>query len=286
MNGGVDMSIKIITDSGSDLPKEIIEKNNIKVIPLEVTINNQTYLDSVDINSEQFYKKMSKSKELPKTASPSPQKFLEEFNCKEENIFIITLSSQLSSTYNNALLAKQIYLDENDDKNIYVIDSLSASVGEGLVVLKLIDLLENSKSYEQIAIKASNYAKKCQVYFLLETLDNIVKGGRVGKAAGHIASLLSIKLILKSDGNGVVDLAEKVRGSKKAFRRFVSLAGESNDNFDNKTLAIAHANCYQKAVKYKEMIEERYNFKNIIISTIGSTIGTYTGENGLLIAIL
>src|SRR6056297_3820789 len=110
MNGGVDMSIKIITDSGSDLPKEIIEKNNIKVIPLEVTINNQTYLDSVDINSEQFYKKMSKSKELPKTASPSPQKFLEEFNCKEESIFIITLSSQLSSTYNNALLAKQIYL--------------------------------------------------------------------------------------------------------------------------------------------------------------------------------
>jgi DegV family protein with EDD domain len=280
------MSVKIITDSGSDLPIEIIKKNNIKVIPLEITINNETFLDSVNISNEEFYKKMSECEELPKTASPSPQKFIKEFNCKEDHIFIVTLSSKLSSTYNNAILAKKLYEDENDDKHIYIIDSLSASVGEGLVVLKLIELLENESNYNTIANQTIEFAKKGQVYFLLETLDNIVKGGRIGKAAGHIASLLSIKLILKSDGNGVVDLAEKVRGSKRAFNRFVNLIGDKGNDFENKTLAIAHANCYQKALKYKEMVENKYNFKDIIISTIGATIGTYSGDDALLIAFL
>jgi DegV family protein with EDD domain len=183
-------------------------------------------------------------------------------------------------------LAKKLYEDENDDKNIYIIDSLSASVGEGLVVLKLIDLLGNESNYNTIANQTIEFAKKGQVYFLLETLDNIVKGGRIGKAAGHIASLLSIKLILKSDGNGVVDLAEKVRGSKRAFNRFVNLIGDKGNDFENKTLAIAHANCYQKALKYKEIVENKYNFKDIIISTIGATIGTYSGDDALLIAFL
>lgn len=280
------MSIKIITDSGSDLPKEAIEKHNITVIPLEVRINGEFFLDGINLKSEEFYKKMNQSKDLPKTASPSPQKFLEEFDTPEENIFVVTLSSELSSTYNNAILAKEIFEQENEDKNIYIVDSLSASVGEGLVVLKLAELVNRNIDVEDIFTKAKDYAKECQVYFLLETLDNIVKGGRIGKATGHVASLLSIKLILKSNGSGVVDLAKKVRGSKRAFNKFVTIIGENGTNLEERTLAIAHANCYEKALEFKNQAEEKYNFKNIFISTISATIGTYTGKDGLLISFL
>lgn len=280
------MSIKIITDSGSDLPEEIIKKHNITVIPLEVSIDGETFLDGVDIGCEQFYKKMNQSKSLPKTASPSPQKFIDAFNTPEETIFVVTLSSELSSTYNNAILAKEMYEQENNDKNIYIIDSLSASVGEGLVVLKLVELMKRCSDANDLFVKIKSYVKEGQVYFLLETLDNIIKGGRIGKATGHIASLLSIKLILKSDGNGIVDLAEKTRGSKRAFKRFVNIIGENGTNLEDRTLAIAHANCYDKALEFKKQVEEKYHFKSIFISTISATIGTYTGEDGLLISFL
>lgn len=280
------MGIKIITDSGSDLPQEFIDKYKITVIPLEVVINGETFLDGIDLGSEEFYKKMNESEILPKTASPTPQKFIEEFSGCEKTIFIVTLSSKLSSTYNNAILAKKIYEEENNDKDIYVIDSLSASVGEGMVVLKLAELIHNNTNIEKIILKINKFAKEGKVYFLLETLDNIIKGGRIGKAAGYVASLLSIKLILKSDGNGVVDLAEKVRGSKRAFIRFVNIIGKEATNIGERTLAIAHANCYEKALEYKKLVEEKYNFKSIFISTIGPTIGTYSGEDGLLISFL
>lgn len=280
------MSIKIITDSGADLPQALIDKHKISVIPLEVLIDDETYLDGVDLSCEEFYKKMNESDTLPKTASPSPQKFLEQFKGSEKNIFVITISSKLSSTYNNAILAKSLYEKENNNKNIYVIDSLSASVGEGMVVLKLVELIYNNMDIEEAVSQTNKFAKENQVYFLLETLDNIIKGGRIGKAAGFTASLLSIRLILKSDSNGAVDLAEKVRGSKRAFKRLVDIVGEECINPEERTLAIAHANCYEKAIVYKELIEEKYNFKDIIISTIGPTIGTYSGEGGLLISFL
>lgn len=280
------METKIIIDSGADLPQELIDKYKINVIPLEVRFDGETYLDGIDLTSEEFYNKMSKSDTLPKTASPSPQKFLEHFKGSEKNIVVITLVSQLSSTYNNAVLAKKLYEKENNGKNIYVIDSLSASVGEGMVALKLADLIAQDMDVEEAVAETRKYTKENQVYFLLETLDNIVKGGRIGKAAGFAASLLSIKLILKSDGNGMVDFGEKIRGSKKAFKRLADIVGEKAKMIEGATLGIAHANCYERAVAFKDLIEEKYNFKNIIISTIGPTIGTYSGEGGLLLSFL
>ena len=252
------MSIKIITDSGADLPQELIDKHNFSVIPLDVLIDGKTYLDGVDLTSEEFYKKMSESNKLPKTASPSPQKFLEAFKGSEKNIVVITLAATLSSTYNNAILAKNLYEKENKDKNIYVIDSLSASVGEGMVLLKLVELINSKMDIEEAVSQTIEFAKGNQVYFLLETLDNIVKGGRIGKAAGFAASLLSIKLILKSDGTGVVDLEEKIRGSKKAFNKLVDIVGEEHPNTEERTLAIAHANSYERALIF-------FTFKSLLI---------------------
>lgn len=280
------MGIKIITDSCSDLPHEILEKYNIGVVPLEIRFDNESFLDGIDLTNKEFYNMMKEHKKLPKTASPSPQQFIKEFEKTEDNILVITISSGLSSTYNSAMIAKEIYEKDNRTKKIHVIDSLSASVGEGLIVIKAAQMISRCMNIDEVA----NYLRKCakdgQVFFLLDTLENIIKGGRIGKVTGQIATLLSIKLIMKSDGNGIVDLAEKVRGSNRAFKRLVDIIGENCTNIEDRIFAIAHANCYSKALEYKARIEEKYRFKQIIISTIGAAIGTYSGEGGILVSFI
>ncbi|MDD3840780.1 MAG: DegV family protein [Clostridia bacterium] len=280
------MGIKIITDSCCDLPQEILKKYNIGVVPLEVRFDDKSFLDGVNLTNKEFYNMMKEHKELPKTASPSPQQFIREFEKTENDILVVTISSGLSSTYNNALIAKEIYKKDNKYKKIHVIDSLSASVGEGLIVLKAAHMALKGMNIDELANQLRKCAKEGQVFFLLDTLENIIKGGRIGKVAGHIAKLLSIKLIMKSDGNGVVALAEKARGSNRAFKRLADIIGENATNFKDKIFAIAHANCYTKALEYKAMIEEKYKFKHIIISTIGPTIGTYSGEGGILVSFI
>lgn len=278
------MGIKIITDSCSDLPQEILEEYNIKVIPLEIRFDDKSFLDGIGLTKNQFYAMMKEHKKLPKTSSPSPQQFINEFEGPEENILVITISSGLSGTYNSALIAKEIYEKENKNKKIHVIDSLSASVGEGLIVLKAAQMASNGMEIDELADYLRKCAQEGQVFFLLDTLENIIKGGRIGKVTGQIATLLSIKLIMKSDGNGIVDLAEKIRGSNRSFKRLVDIIGENCTNIENKILAIAHANCHSKALEFKAMVEEKYKFKEIIISTIGAAIGTYSGEGGILIS--
>lgn len=278
------MGVRIITDSCSDLNQEILDKYNIRVVPLEIRFKDENFMDGIDITVEEFYEKMRECDELPKTASPSPQQFINEFEGPEDNILVVTVSSGLSSTYNNALVAKEIYTQNNKNKKIHIIDSLSASVGEGLIVLKAAQMAAQGMIADQLAGHLREIAKASQVFFLLDTLENIIKGGRIGKVAGKIASLLSIKLIMKSDGSGVVDLAEKVRGAKRAVTRLIGIIGETGTDIENKVLAIAHANCLDKALNFKALVEEKYKFKEIIISTMGATIGTYAGEGGILIS--
>ncbi|WP_352420488.1 DegV family protein [Proteiniborus sp.] len=280
------MGIKIITDSCSDLPQEILEEYDIGVVPLEIRFDDKIFLDGIELMKNEFYNMMKKHKKLPKTASPSPQKFISEFDKTEDDILIITISSGLSSTYNSALIAKEIYEKNNKHKKIHVVDSLNASVGEGLIVLKAAQMASDDINIDELADYLRKCAKEGHVFFLLDTLENIIKGGRIGKVRGQIASLLSIKLIMKSDGNGIVDLAEKVRGSNRAFRRLIDIVGEKCTNHENRILAIAHANCYAKAQEFKAIIEEKYKFKQIIVSTIGAAIGTYSGEGGILISFI
>lgn len=279
------MNIKIVTDSCADLPKELIEKYKIEVVPLEVRFNDDIYIDGVNLTSEEFYRLMKKEDELPKTASPSPENFIKAFQGPEEEVIVITVSSKLSGTHNSAAIAMELYEAENKEKKIHLVDSLNASVGQGLIVLKVSEMVEGGAPIADILKYTEEYIKDVQLYFMLDTLENVIKGGRIGRVAGHIANLLSIKLIMK-ENDGVIDLEEKVRGAKKAFKRLVDIVGEKGTNLENKILGIAHANCYEKALEYKKLIQEKYKFKEIIISKIGATIGTYSGEGGIIVAFL
>lgn len=276
------LNYKIVADSSCDLNEELEKKLNIGIVPLKIDIEDKSFVDDSNLDIKKLLSAMKNSDKPVKTSSPSPGDFLKEYE-KGENVFVVTLSSALSSTYSNAVLAKNIAL-ESSNKFIHVFDSLSASIGETLVSLKIFELIQKNFKPKDIVEKVEKYIEEMKTFFILESLDNLMKAGRISKAIGHIASMLSIKPIMGGDHDGTIKLVEKVRGSKKAFRRLVDIIGEKGENFEDKILGIAHCNALEKAEELKAQIEERYNFKDIIIVETRGLSTAYANDGGIIVA--
>jgi DegV family protein with EDD domain len=275
------MNIKILTDSACDLPEELLDNKNL--IPITIRIDGKDYKDGIDLRKKEFYSKLTSSKNFPGTASPSPGTIIEKFS-DAEKVYILTVSSALSSTYNNALLAKDIYTKELRNKMVYVIDSLNASIGQGLIFLKLKQLIENNLSHQNIIEKIEDYIKEVKTFFILENMDNLINSGRINKLLGKIVNVLNIKLIMGRTDEGKIELYKKVRGSRKAFNKLLNIIGNYGNNFEDKIFGIAHFNCLDKAKKFKAEVEKKYNFKDIIITQIGPSIATYADEDAIIIS--
>lgn len=276
------MNYKIVADSSCDLNNELKEKMDIGLVPLKIDVGGKTFVDDENLDTKELLQAMKNSNEPIKTSSPSPGDFLKEYE-KGDNVFVVTLSSALSSTYSNAVLAKNIAM-ETGNKFIHVFDSLSASIGETLVSLKILESIQNNLKPKEIVKKVEEYIDEMKTFFILESLDNLMKNGRISKAMGHMASLLSIKPIMGGDDDGSIKLVEKVRGSKRAFNRLVEIIGEQGDKFEDKILGIAHANALDKAEELKKAIEEKYNFKDIIIVETRGLSTAYADNGGIIVA--
>lgn len=275
--------IKLITDSASDLPREFIDMYNIDIIPLTVEIDGKIFKDGVDITSDEFNKLMINSKQLPKTAHPSPEIFKETF-LKYTNlgydILCLTISSKLSGTYQAATLAKSMI---NSDKEIIIFDTLAASSGEALQVIKAAELIEQGKSLSKIIKILKKYRNEMNILILLDTLENIVKGGRLSKVKGTIAKILNFKIILHNV-EGSVEMLEKIRGKKKFFNRVLEIINENAYNLSNKIVGITHVANLEMAEMFKDIIREKYNPKSIFINHMGATLATYAGNKGIIIS--
>ncbi|WP_187296236.1 DegV family protein [Tepidibacter mesophilus] len=276
-------NIKLITDSSCDLPEYIIKKYNISVIPLNILFDEDSYLDGVDITKKEFYEKMRNEPNLPKTSSPSPNRFVKEFQCEQDNIIVISLSSGMSSTYNNALIGKNMYLEEDAEKRIEIIDSKNGSMGVGLLVLDAARMIENGKSIDYIVDKIKKDVKDISTYVVLETIENAAKAGRISSFKEKIVQVLNLKITVKVE-DGLVNIFSKARGDKKSLNKLINFIEADGINISDKILAICHSNALDKALKFKEMVNNKYNFKEIIVSEIGATIGSYASEGALLIS--
>lgn len=279
--------MRVIIEGSTDFPKELLDKMGVKVVGINIAFGDENYIGGVDISEETFYEKMRGCKELPKTSSPSPEKFIEMFDCEEEEILIITLTSKLSSTYSSAVLAKNIYLEHNPgvNKRIAVVDSLSGSIGVGLMVYKANKLIQEGKSLKEVAEYLENIKTDLAFYGVLNTLDNAIKGGRVNPIAGKLINALNFKVIIEIS-EGLVKPIDKVRGESNSVKKLLEIVKNNVNDTTNKTLVIGHSNCEEKAYKIAKQIEENYEYKDIIISSIGPVMGTYTSEGAILIAVL
>lgn len=279
--------IRIITEGSTDFPKELLDKMDVKVVGTNISFKDEKYVSGEDIDEETFYCKMKESKELPKTSSPSPEKFLDMFDCEEKEIIVITLSSKLSSTYNSAMLAKNMYFEHNPNstKKIEVIDSLSGSIGVGLLIYKANNLIEEGKCLEEVVKYIENVKNDIVFCGALNTLENAIKGGRVNPIAGKLINALNFKVIIEIS-DGLVKPIDKARGESNSMKKLFYKVKDATHDIKEKTLIIGHSNCKDKAEKIAKYIEENYEHEDIIISSVGPVMGTYTSEGAILIAIL
>lgn len=277
--------IKIITDGSCDFPKEVLDRVNPSIVGINVAFGDKSYIGGVEIDEETFYNKMRGCKELPKTSSPSPDRFIELYDCEEDEILVFTLTSKLSSTYSNAVLAKKMYLEENPNKRIEVIDSQSGSIGVALMILKCNELIENGKTMDEILDAIDKFKEEIIFFGALDTLENAIKGGRINPIAGKIINALNFKVIIKIE-DGLVKPIDKARGGSNSLKKALEYVQNNLTNTNEKTVIIAHANCLEKAEKIKKSIQETVEFKEILIAGIGPIMGTFTSEGAILVSVL
>lgn len=281
--GGFIMTIKIVVDSCCDLNDEIKRNMNVRIVPLTIEVDEKIFKDDETLNIDEFLNVMKKSKQCPKTSCPSPSEFIKHY-MGDESIFVVTLSSVLSGTFKSALMAKDIFKEEVKDKFIHVFDSKSASIGETLVSIKIDELIKKGISELEIVERVEEYIKGMKTFFMLNTLENLVKAGRVSPLIAKVTSILSMKPIMAGTSEGTIKIHEKVIGAQKSFKRFVEIIGEQGENLENKILGIAHCNCLDKALEFKNEVLKRYNFKDIIIAPTAGISTVYANEGGLVIA--
>ncbi len=277
--------IKIITDGSCDLSHEVLNKFNINVVPLGVSFGEEHYTAGVDIDNKEFYAKMKESKELPKTFCPSPENFCKEYQCEEDKIIVIALSSKLSGTYNSAVLARDLYLSEHKEKDIRVIDSMTGSIGAGLLLIRAAKMISDGKDIDEIVEAIENLKEKISFYGTLETLENAVKGGRINPLAGKIIGALNFKAIVQIK-DGVVKPIDKARGESNSIKKVANYITSSIEDTKDKILCLMHANCPEKAHKLLSIIEKTHKFDEVYISEVGPVMGTYTSEGAVLGAVL
>ncbi|HBM79376.1 MAG TPA: DegV family protein [Clostridiaceae bacterium] len=276
------MECKIIADSSCELTAEMKKSMGIEIVPLTLRLEDKEYIDDDRLDVLQYIKDMKECKTPPKTSCPSPAAFLNKFET-DKSIFVVTLSSKISGTYQSAVTAKNIFTEKSKNY-IHVFDSMSASVGETLTCMKINELAKRGMNEDEITRNVNEYISSMKTYFLLENLEHLAKSGRISHLIAKVASVLDLKLIMGSNGEGGIRLVEKVRGYRKAFNRFLDACSESGVKLEEKILGIAHCNCPDRALKFKEEVKKRYNFKDIIIVEMSGLTSSYADEGGMVIA--
>ena len=264
--------IKIITDSTLDLPAELIREKNIEVLPLLINFGEESYLDGVEITTKEMIDKINATGVLPTTAQVTPNRFEESFKKYLDEgykIVALTLSSDMSGTYQSACIAKNML--ESDD--IVVIDSRNVTSGLGVLVLKACEFRDNGDNIFEIEEKIKNLIPKVKSSLSFESLENLVRGGRLSKTAGTIGSVLGLRLILEVK-DGQMAVKDKVRGSKKALKKVISDFENGNVDFDSPIVIdeILNEEIYEGLKKYFEEKNIEY-----IHGIVGCTVGIHSG---------
>ena len=264
--------IKIITDSTLDLPVSLIREKDIEVLPLLINFGEESYLDGVEITTHEMLERMEKENVLPTTAQVTPNRFEDTFKKylnEGYKIVTLTLSSEMSGTYQSACIAKNML--ESDD--IVVIDSRNVTSGLGVLALKACEFRDNGDSIFEIEEKIKNIIPKVKSSLGFESLENLVRGGRLSKTAGTIGSVLGLRLILEVK-EGQMAVKDKVRGSKKALKKVISDFENGNVDFDSPIVIdeILNEEIYEGLKKYFEEKNIEY-----IHGIVGCTVGIHSG---------
>ena len=280
------MSYKIFGDSCLDLTEELKKDPRIEMIPLTLQVDDHMIMDDETFDQKAFLAMVKASPNCPKTACPSPEAFKKACECDADDIYIITLSSHLSGTYNSAVLGKELYEEEHGKgkKNILVIDSESASAGELNEALAIRDMYEEGLVFSEISERILKMRDEQQTYFVIDTLEPLRKNGRLTGLQAFFATALNIKPVMGAD-HGVIIKLDQARGMNRAMIKMVEQVIEKTPDSEEKVLAISHCNCPARAQVLKEAFQERMKTGRIIVLDTAGVSSMYANDGGVIVAV-
>ena len=276
------MAYNIIGDSCTDITEEMKQEGLVSLVPLTLCIEGEELVDDETFNQKVFIEKMKASAECPKSACPSPERYMKEFEGQEE-CYVVTLSSRLSGSYNSAVIARDMYLEEHPEAKIEIVDSRSASCGQALLAMKLKEFKENGMSFEEVKKKITEFRESMETRFVLESLENLRKNGRLSKMTYTICNVLNIRPVMRAEDGEIVKV-DQVRGHKKALLRMVEHIAEDAKSAIKDTVVIAHCNNRERAEMVKQEILKRVPFKKSFIVEMAGVATLYANDGGIIVS--
>ncbi len=276
------MRFKIVGDSCTDFLQEDREKEYMVTVPLTIAVGEEEVVDDDNFDQGDFLRKIAAYEGCPKSACPSPEAYMEKFADAEE-IYVVTLSSGLSGSYNSAELAKRLYLEEHPQVKIHVFDSKSASGGQLLIAHLIEAYALGGMEFEEIVENVSRFRDDLQTTFVLESLDTLEKNGRLTGVKALVANALNIKPYMSATG-GTIKQIGQARGIRKALDKMIDYIGEVGTNLSDKVVVIAHCNCMDRAQSVEKKLLERYGFKDSLIIDTKGISSMYANDGGVIVS--
>lgn len=276
------MSYKIVMDSCGELPEELLADKRFERVPLGLEVGEYCVPDDENFNQAEFLKKVAECPTCPKSSCPSPERFMESYNAPAEHIYVVTLSSHLSGTYNSAELGKKLYYEKYGEKQIHVVDSESASGGETQIALKLMELEESGIPFEEVVRRIEEFRDSVRTYFVLDNLETLRKNGRLSGVKALVASTLNIKPVMGSDKGEIIQRSQTI-GINKALGKLAELAASEVQGASGRRLIITHCNAPDRAELVRKLVMEKAAFKECIVMDTRGISSMYANDGGVIV---
>ncbi|NCE64314.1 DegV family protein [Pseudoflavonifractor sp. 524-17] len=277
------MPFKIIVDSCCDLTPAMLQDPCFAKVPLTIQSDGLTFIDDEQFDQASLLWHMKQSEDAPQTACPSLSAYLDAFDCGAEEIYVVTLSALLSGSHNSAAQARLLYLEEHPKTRIHIFNSCSASSGQVLAALKIRELARQGLDFTEVVSGVSQFIQKMETLFVLETLDNLRKNGRLTRLQAIVTGTLKIKLLMGATPEGEICKRGQALSMKQALSKMVEFMANDLAHI-GRILCITHCNCLERAFFLKELALKRCNFQDILICETGGISTVYANDGGIVAA--
>ncbi len=279
------MSYKVVIDSCGELLDEWKQDPRFESVALTLSVDGVNIIDDETFDQADFLKRVAECPECPKSACPSPERYMRAFDCEAEHVYAVTLSAELSGSYNSAVLGKNLLQEDHPDRQIHIFNSKSASVGQTLIAMKIQECEEAGLPFEKVIETVEEYIEQQHTFFVLDNLETLRKNGRLSKVKALVASALKIKPVMGSTEEGAICQLDQARGMNKALVKMAQAIVEKTADSGQKTLAISHCNCHERAILLKNALEERMPIKKIVILDTAGVSSMYANDGGVIVAV-
>ncbi len=279
------MSYRVIVDSCGELTLQMKESGIFKTASLSMEVDGFHIPDDETFDQADFLRRVAASEECPKSSCPSPERYMELYKCDVDRVYAVTLSGELSGSYNSALLGEKLYKEEGGEEKIHVFNSRSASVGETLIGRKIQECEEKGMEFEEVIASVDRYIEEQHTYFVLENLDTLRKNGRLTGLKSLAVSALNIKPVMGANPEGQICQLGQGRGMKKALAKMAEQIAADAINPTEKILAISHCNCPERAMAVEKLIREKINVKESFIVDTAGISSMYANDGGIIVVL-